>query len=93
MDAVQILSSKILNSDDYNVIKMTCWALTNLIRGKPIDEQKNKAAMVPLCKIIMNYENEELLTDALAGLSEIMDNDKLDLIIAAKLPQRLFTIA
>ena len=74
MDILHMLCTKILNSDDYQIIKMTCWALSNLVRGKKIDENKDKEGIVPLCKIIMNYENEEILSDALAGLADLMDN-------------------
>lgn len=93
MDILHMLCTKILNSDDYQIIKMTCWALSNLVRGKKIDENKDKEGIVPLCKIIMNYENEEILSDALAGLADLMDNQYLGLIIEAKLPARLYTIA
>lgn len=93
MDVIQILSSKLENTEDFDIISFTTWALTNLIRGKSVDKQKEKRAMVPLLKVIVEIDAEETLYQALIGANDIMNETMIDLMIEAKIPERLYVIA
>jgi hypothetical protein len=79
MDCIQVLSSKILNSSDYETIKFTTWALGNLVRGRPINKKKEGEALLPLLRVM--------------GVKEILNDKKVPTLIEAKIPERLIVIA
>jgi hypothetical protein len=93
MDCVHTLSTKIINSDEWEVIKYTTWALTNLVRGKSINKSKESYALVPLLKVIMNYDCEESILEALCGVNEIMQDVMVSTLIEAQVLPRLYTLA
>lgn len=87
------LAQRIIHSDDFNEVQSTSWALTNLVRGSTIDKKKEKEALVPLMKVVVNFDDAEMLTNCLAALCDIMSSDYIDLLIQAGLPRRLYIIA
>lgn len=90
---IHALSSRIIHSDDFHEIQSTSWALSNLVRGQSIDKKKEKEAVVPLMKVIINYDDAEMLQNTLAALCDIMCSEYIDLVIQAGLPRRMYIIA
>ena len=67
----------ITNCKVKNTIKHGTWALSNLCRGRPLPVfNLVYKAIPPLCKVIMEETDPEILTDATWALSYLSDGDE-----------------
>lgn len=57
-----------------SLVRNASWALSNLVRGRPIpDFNKVKRAVPSLCKVLMENDHEDILIDVCWALSYISD--------------------
>merc|ERR1712023_120170 len=66
----------ILNSTKKNNVKNGTWALSNIVRGKPIPKISLIEATIPcFAKIVLEETDPEVLSDALWSLSYLTDSE------------------
>ena len=66
-------------------LRNACWALSNLVRGKPQPTLDYVRQAVPMLARLLTIQDEEMLIDVCWALSYITDgdNDKIDIVIEA----------
>jgi len=75
---VQILANA---KADSMLARNTAWCCTNLMRGKPLPDEKDLFFAIPVyCDVLKNNERKEILTDAMWGLSYISDSGEKAII-------------
>jgi hypothetical protein len=84
----EILTRKINNSNDQELIKYSNWALSNLCRGD-FTHKGQYESISAFVKVILTQTDEEVLHDALSCLTDLMDNKIIDSFIETGLLKKL----
>lgn len=74
------LADKILQTNDLQIIKNSTWSLANVCRGKNSYNQELAPAAKAFIKVIMAIEDLETVSDALMGLSDVMNEAVINTI-------------
>ncbi|KAL1526698.1 hypothetical protein AB1Y20_015398 [Prymnesium parvum] len=85
MERVLGLVQATATSGDMTPLRNACWALSNLVRGKPQPSKSYIALAVPMLARLLMLSDEELLVDVCWALSYVTDGDNvcIDLVIEA----------
>jgi hypothetical protein len=72
---VPSLVEALANTKNAEILKNGSWALLNTIRGKPVpDYEKIKCTIPIFCKLILEHNDEDIVTDSCWGLTTISEN-------------------
>lgn len=88
LNFIQIITDKILQQDDFDVIKYSNWALSNLCRGD-LTHKSQRESIAAFTKVILTYKDEDMLKDALICLVDLMDKNMIQAFIEAGLVKKL----
>lgn len=88
----QIISSKLLENDDIAIAKYSNWALSNLCRGD-VTHKCQRESVAAFIKVLLTFRDEEILKEALLGITDLMDNSMINAFIEAGLIQKLSELA
>jgi importin subunit alpha-1 len=73
--AIQPLVTILAQAETDSMLARNCaWCCTNLLRGKPLPDEKDLYLAIPVyCEVLKNNTRKEILTDAMWGISYISD--------------------
>lgn len=75
-----------------SLVRNASWALSNLVRGRPSpDFNKIKRSITSLCKVLVENDHEDILTDVCWSLSYISDGGekKVPILISTNILPRI----
>lgn len=89
--AVERLCSVLDRSASVSLLRNCCWALTNMVRGKPGPPFPRVRSSVPTLVRLLEHRDEEVRTDAVWALSYLSDGgaDCIDAVLDANVHGRV----
>ena len=88
----EVITRRITESYDENLVKYSVWALSNLCRGS-LTHKSQKESLAAFIKGVLVYNDPELLENCIQSISELMNKEMVDSFIEAGLIKRLAEIS